>query len=205
MNNDQDRATTEEIEAFAHRLARQEHLDDPQVQWRRHGARNDASVDVLTNPPRMRISTTLLANPARARAAVAHEIGHLINDRDGSPTRSHLRSTRRVAWVPLVAACICLVVLVLTVFGMISAWILIASLGVTVVGMFAIMRWIGLRQRPFEIAADLHGADLGFPHTPDQFTTKELHPGLSARIGDWLDPSHPAWPDRLATIAAHTS
>lgn len=171
MDAEQVRISAEEIEEFARRLALREDLDVPAIRWRAHGGKDDACVNVLASPPVLRISTTLLANPARARAAVAHEIGHMMNARDGVETPEALRHIRRAASILLGAAGLFLIVAGMAVLGLVPTPLLAVSLGVVVVGALAVMRWAGLRQRPFEIAADL-----GYPTHPTSSTPRNCTP-----------------------------
>lgn len=159
MNDDRTAASRREIEDLVHTLARQEHLADPAISWDRN---DDAATDPWTTPPTIHMPPAMLARPARARSAAAHEIGHLINARDGLETRAGARHLRRVVKSVLGAATVLfLVAIALVALGTLPP----VTLGVPPVGLLIVAlgvgRWFGIRQRPYEIAADLHGADLG--------------------------------------------
>lgn len=203
MDTDQAYVTEDEIEKLVHRLAYEQHLADPQVCWEARCGGGYSRVEVLSTPPRIHVASPVLAHPGRARATVAHEIGHLMDLGDGAEMRAHRRQAGLAWTVQMVAIVAFCVVAFLNFVGLIPFGVVVAALLAALLVVLAAMRWLGLRHRRFEIAADLHGADLGYPFTPDQFTDQELHPGLGARIGYWADASHPLWPDRLDCIAAH--
>lgn len=203
MNDDRTAASRSEIEDLVHTLARQEHLADPAISWDR---KDDADTDPWTTPPTIHMPPAMLARPARVRSAAAHEIGHLINARDELETRAGARHLRRMVRSALSMAVAPLFVAIALVerdmlppvaLGVSLVWMLVVVLG--------IFRWFGIRQRPYEIAADRHGADLGYPCTADQFPAKDLRTGPIARIGNWIYPAHPLRADRIADVADYLS
>lgn len=202
MNVDRTAASRSEIEDLVHTLARQEHLPDPAINWDR---KDDADTEPWTTPPTIHMPPAMLARPARARSAAAHEVGHLINARDGLETRAGARWMRRAQTAVMITVGICVIMLALAVLGVLPAPAIYADLIAVLIIVFGITRWFGIRQRPCEIAADRHGADLGYPCTADQFPAKDLRTGPIARIGHWIYPAHPLRADRIADVADHLS
>lgn len=152
----------------------------------------------------------LLVRPGYARATLAHEFGHHVVTQAHPPSRFLV--ARRLAMVlPPTLACIFFLCVTMTSPPWARAggpsWLMTGLWELGIIGSGALIliatHRMGTQVADEERAADLIGADLGFPYTAADLTQAQLKDNRRVRFWAWADGAHPTWERRLEVIAIH--